>query len=105
MATSPVPTQKQARRNRERIDVRLRPEQKKCIERAADLKGLTLTDFIIQNAVATANATIRQHESWVLERPDAELFFEALLHPPEPGFRLREAVRRYKEGGSSRSAK
>ncbi len=86
-----------ATRARERIDVRLRPEQKAEIERAAEIKGLTVTDFIVQNAVANARQAIREHETWTLERPDAELFAAALMKPAKPGPRLAAAAKRYKE--------
>ena len=82
---------------RERIDIRLRPQQKESIEKAAYLKGLTVTDFIIQHALENAQRTIREHETWTLERPDAELFAEALTSPASLGPRLAEAARRYKE--------
>ena len=86
-----------AEKARERIDIRLRPQQKASIEKAACLKGLTVTDFIIQCALENAQKTIREHETWTLEEPDAELFAEALLAAPSQGPRLSEAARRYKE--------
>ena len=52
IVTSQIAT-KSARETRERIDVRLRREQKASIEKAAHIKGLTITDFIIQNALRT----------------------------------------------------
>ena len=88
---------KTARETRERIDVRLRREQKVFIEKAAHIKGLTITDFIIQNAVENAQRTIRDYEVWTLELPDAELFAEALAAPPSLGPRLADAAQRYKE--------
>lgn len=85
------------RKVRDRIDVRLRPEQKTEIEKAASIKGLTVTDFIIQNAVASAKQTIRDYESWTLERPDAELFAAALTEPASLGPQLTQVANRYKE--------
>jgi uncharacterized protein (DUF1778 family) len=67
------------------------------IERAASIKGLTVTDFILQNAVAHARQTIREYESWTLERPDAEVFAAALAGPAKLGPRLKQAAKRYKE--------
>ena len=81
----------------QRIDVRLRPEQKLEIERAAHIKGLTVTDFIIQNAVTNARQTIRENETWMLERPDAEIFAAALMKPAVLGPQLTRAAKRYKE--------
>ena len=83
-------------RTRERIDVRLQPEQKALIETAARIKGLTLTDFIVQNAFENAKQAIREHETWILERPDAELFAAALAAPPSLGPRLAKAAKRYR---------
>jgi uncharacterized protein (DUF1778 family) len=97
MPTANAPMPKVPRKARERIDVRLRPEQKTEIERAASIKGLTVTDFIIQNAVTNAKQTIREYESWTLERPDAEIFAAALMEPAALGPKLTQAAKRYKE--------
>jgi len=98
MAATAAPTRREtARGARERLDLRLRPEQKAEIERAAHIKGLTVTDFIVQNAVATARQAIREYETWTLERPDAEIFAAALAEPAALGPQLAEAGKRYKE--------
>jgi len=85
------------RKTRERIDVRLLREQKIFIEKAANIKGLTVTDFIIQNAVENAQKTIRDHEVWTLELPDAELFAAALAAPASITPRMAAAAGRYKK--------
>lgn len=81
----------------ERTEARLLPEQKMRIERAASIKGLSLSDFIVQNADEAAIRTIRQHTSWTLEDKDRDLLVQTLLHPPKPGARLAAAARRYKK--------
>ncbi len=80
-----------------RIDVRLRADQKSRIQRAAAIRGLKVTDFLLQLALAEATRTIEEHDTWVLHRPDAEVFFAALLAPAKPGERLKHAARRYRE--------
>ncbi len=98
MATpSAAMRRKTTRRASERIDVRLKPEQKTEIERAAQIKGLTVTNFIIQNAITNARQTIREYETWTLERPDAEIFAAALAEPARLGPQLAGAANRYKE--------
>jgi uncharacterized protein (DUF1778 family) len=98
MSTAIAPVRKEsAGKARERIDVRLRPEQKSEIETAARIKGLTVTDFIVQNAVANARQAIREYETWTLERPDAEIFAAALMQPPTLGPQLSQAAKRYEE--------
>jgi uncharacterized protein (DUF1778 family) len=81
----------------QRTEARLLPDQKKRIERAADIKGVSLSDFMVQNADEAAIRTIQQHESWTLETKDRDLFIEALLNPSEPNTRLKSAAKRYRE--------
>lgn len=83
----------------ERTEARLLPEQKKRIERAASIRGISLSDFIVQNADEAAVRTIREHESWTLETKDRDFFVEALLHPAEPSARLKAAAKRYRARG------
>ena len=98
MATATAPMHKSAPRTpRERIDVRLRAEQKASIEKAAHIKGLTVTDFILQHALESAERIVREYETWTLARPDAELFAEALMNPPTLGPKLASAAKLYKE--------
>jgi len=80
----------------ERTEARLLPEQKKRIERAARIKGLSLSDFIVQHADEAAIRTIQMHTSWTLEDRDRDVFVQALVNPPEASARMRTAVKRYK---------
>jgi uncharacterized protein (DUF1778 family) len=80
----------------ERTEARLLPEQKRRIEQAASLKGLSVSDFIVQHADEAAIRTIQTHASWTMDERDRDFFLEALLHPPKPGSRLKAAAKRYK---------
>jgi uncharacterized protein (DUF1778 family) len=81
----------------ERTEARLLPEQKKRIERAAHLKGLSLSDFIVQHADEAARKTIQEHNTWTLGDRDRDVFVQALLNPPRPSARMKEAARRYRK--------
>jgi uncharacterized protein (DUF1778 family) len=81
----------------ERTEARLRPDQKARIERAANLKGVSVSDFIVQHAEEAAIRTIEQYESWTLTERDREVFIAALLNPPEPSPRLLAAIDLYNE--------
>lgn len=81
----------------ERAEARLLPEQKKRIEQAASLKGLSLSDFIVQHADEAATRTIQLHTAWTLQEQDRDSFVQALLNPPEPSARMKAAVKRYKK--------
>jgi len=80
----------------QRTEARLLPEQKKRIERAASIKGVSLSDFIVQHADEAAIKTIQSHTSWTLEDRDRDVFVQALLNPPEPSQRMKAAVKQYK---------
>jgi uncharacterized protein (DUF1778 family) len=79
----------------ERTEARLLPEQKMRIDRAARIKGLSRSDFIVQTADEVAIRILQEHETWTLAIPDRERFIEALMHPSEPSRRLRTAAKRY----------
>ena len=81
----------------ERTEARLLPEQKMRIERAASLKGLSVSDFIVQHADEAAIRTIQLHSNWNLDERDRDFFLRTLLDPPEPGKRLKGAAKRYKQ--------
>jgi len=44
-----------------------------------------------------AARTVREHDVLTLSARDREVFVSALLKPPPPAKRLREAARRYKK--------
>jgi uncharacterized protein (DUF1778 family) len=81
----------------ERTEARLRPDQKARIEFAANLRGLSVSDFIVQHAEEAAIRTIQQYESWTLDARDRDFFIEALLNPPQPGSRLKSAAERFRD--------
>ncbi len=78
-----------------RFDARLNEEQKTLIQRAADLEGRSMTDFVIQSAEMAAERTIEARSILVLTAKESEAFVELLLNPPEPGPVLRAAFHDY----------
>jgi uncharacterized protein (DUF1778 family) len=82
---------------RERLEARISSEQKRLLQRAAEIRGLTLTDFVISSAQEAASVAVREEEVLTLRARDREAFVRALMHPPVPNQRLRSAVRRYRE--------
>jgi len=80
----------------ERFEARIRPEEKRSLERAAELCGRNLTDFVMGAAQAAARETIQRYEGMVLSDPrDREAFVSAMLTPPAPTSKLRAAAARY----------
>ncbi|MEX5218340.1 MAG: DUF1778 domain-containing protein [Nitrospira sp.] len=80
-----------------RFEARITEQQKALFQRAAELTGRSLTDFVVASAQETASRTLREHEALVLSARDREAFVAALLNAPAPVPRLRKAVRRYRE--------
>jgi uncharacterized protein (DUF1778 family) len=81
----------------ERLEARISKEQKELFQRAADIQGRTLTDFVISSLQEAAKRAIQEHEMMILSVRDREVFVEALLNPPNPGDKLRTAAQRYKQ--------
>jgi len=82
---------------KERLEARVTPEQKKRIERAAIIKGTSVSDFVVQSAAEAATQTIRDHDVLVLNERAREVFVQALLNPPVSGKRLAAAAKRYRQ--------
>jgi uncharacterized protein (DUF1778 family) len=79
-----------------RFDARLNGEQKLLIQRAADLEGRSMTDFVLHSAEAAAQRTIEKRAILVLTARESEAFANAILNPPSPGPVLRKAARDYR---------
>ena len=80
-----------------RFDARLNEEQKLLIQRAADLEGRTMTDFVLHSAEAAAEQTIEKRALLILTVRETEAFAEAILEPSGPGPVLRKAAREYRK--------
>jgi uncharacterized protein (DUF1778 family) len=81
----------------ERLEARLSRRQKALFQRAADLQGRTLTDFVVSSAREAAVRTIDEVRTIRLNAEESRAFAEALLNPRRPTARLRAAARRYIE--------
>ena len=79
-----------------RFAARLHEDQKLSIQRAADLEGRTMTDFVLRSAEAAAERTIENRAMLVLTARETEAFAEAILNPARPGSVLRSAAREYR---------
>ena len=91
----PVANKRNQRQSRrvERIEARIHSDQRRLIERAAALKGTSISDFVNSSLTEAAKRTIEEHESWMLSGRDREIFVNALLHPPVPNQAMRAAFR------------
>ena len=81
----------------ERVHLRLDARNKRKLERAAAYEEMTVSRFVLTNAVAAAERVIEARERVVLPATDWDAFHDALLNPPAPNAMLRRAARRYRE--------
>lgn len=80
-----------------RLEARVDPETKALLQKAADLEGRTLTDFVAASAQAEAKRVIEQHRTLKLSAEDSIAFAEAILNPPKPNDALKKAALQYKQ--------
>lgn len=82
----------------ERFEARITADDKRTLERAAELSGRKLTDFVISAAREAARDTIQRYEGMVLtDVRDREAFVAAMLAPSAPNDKLRAAAARYRK--------
>jgi uncharacterized protein (DUF1778 family) len=81
----------------ERLEARVTLDQKRLIARAANLRGTSLTDFVVVSAQQAAKETIKDFETLRLRDEAREVFVNAILNPPAPNQAARRAAARYKE--------
>lgn len=76
-----------------RMSIRIQPEEKKLLLRAAALKNTDLTDFIRQHSLDAARAIIRDEERVRLSERDSLRVLELLENPPAPNVKLLAAAK------------
>jgi uncharacterized protein (DUF1778 family) len=75
-----------------RMNLRVRPEQKAALVRAAALRNADLTDFVLQPALREARRVIAEAERINLSGRDSLKVLQLLENPPAPNARLRAAI-------------
>jgi uncharacterized protein (DUF1778 family) len=75
-----------------RMQLRVRPEQKATLMRAAALRNTDLTDFIVQLALREAKTVIEEAERISLSERDSLLVLHLLENPPAPNAKLRATI-------------
>jgi uncharacterized protein (DUF1778 family) len=76
-----------------RVELRLQPEDKAVLARAAALERADLTSFILRAALSRANETIAEAETLKLSERDSLRVLDLLANPPATPERLVQAAR------------
>jgi len=78
--------------NNDRMSLRIAPEEKSLLVRAAALEHTNLTEFVVRTAVANAREIIEQSERLDLSERDSLQALALLENPPEPNEKLLAAA-------------
>ena len=73
-----------------RIDLRVDDLNKETLERAAQIKNLSLTAYITSVSLNQAKLDIQENETLFLSNKDRDLVYQLLENTPEPNEALKE---------------
>jgi uncharacterized protein (DUF1778 family) len=76
----------------QRMNLRVKPDQKARLLRAASLRNTDLTDFVLRLALREADAVIDEAERVELSSRDYSRVMDLLENPPAPNDRLKAAA-------------
>jgi uncharacterized protein (DUF1778 family) len=76
------------------LDTPIGADLRAMLERAAEIRGTTLSDFVVAALQDVAQRTIAEAEVIRLSLADSERFAEAILAPPPPSPALERAFAR-----------
>lgn len=87
-----MPTSNTASGKRDTLNLRIKPEERSLIDRAAKARGKNRTDFVLDAARQAAEEALLDQTIFCAS-PDAYAAFLARLDmPPEPNERLRRTM-------------
>ena len=80
-----------------RLEARLPASIYAAVKRAAELRGRSITDFVVSAAYDAAQRAIEEEGVIRLSAEDQQRFADALMHPPTPNAALKRAARQHRE--------
>ncbi len=79
-------------RKREALNIRIQPEVRDLIDRAAELEGKNRTDFVLEAARRAAEDALLDRTVYTVSVKAYREFLKRLDAPPRPGKRLRRSL-------------
>ena len=77
-----------------RMSLRVKDERLALIDRAAEIRGVTRTEFVLRASEAAATEALNERPVIALDDEAYDAFLAALDAPAEPDERLRERLKR-----------
>ena len=81
----------------ERMHIRLDTFAKQKLEKAASYQHKTLSDFVLTQALSSAEEVIQARDKLTLSESDWEVFMDALENPPQLNQRLQKALKKHQD--------
>ena len=79
----------------ERIGARVPRDVYDTLNKAAELMGATVTQFLVQSALKEARSVIEREQTIRLSVRDSERLLDLLVKPAKPNARLKAAMKHY----------
>jgi len=76
-----------------RLELRVAPDEKAIIDKAAALTGSNTTDFVRSTMLGVAREAVRKQEVIELTAEGSRIFVDSLIDPPAPNENLRALAR------------
>jgi uncharacterized protein (DUF1778 family) len=77
----------------EKLDLRLTPSAKRALQTAAQVSGLSVSEFVLESALARADETLPDRQRFGLDTARWNAFQQALDAPVKPAPRLAKLLR------------
>jgi uncharacterized protein (DUF1778 family) len=87
-----MPAATTARPKRETLNLRIKPEERSLIDRAAKARGKNRTSFVLDAARAAAEETLLDQTTITANAKAYAAFLARLDMPPRPNKRLRKTM-------------
>ena len=84
-----------------RIDRQVSQDLKEVLEPAASINGLSLSSYLQENCLASAQKDTAENQQLVLSDRDRDLFLSLIENPPQPNQNLVAAMQEFQQQGYS----
>jgi len=80
-----------------RLNIRCDMRARELLDKAATYSHVSISEFVLSNALASAEKVVQAHENITLQPDDFRAFLAALDAPTEPNPALEKAFKRHSE--------
>lgn len=78
-----------------RLNIRCDQRTRQLLDKAASYAHVSVSEFVLTHALASAEQVVEAHESISLGPDDFQAFLAALDAPPKPNAALKRALKRH----------